>query len=186
MEQIFLLGSIHLFAGNYAPVNFKFCNGDLLPISQNQALFSILGTYYGGDGINNFKLPDLRGTAPIGAGAKPGHASYVLGQAAGTETNIISASNMPPHNHTVQIAVNNAAANVSTPVIGSTIAAPGTPSGRGSSPTYGYINADPNTPLNGKTATCGIAGSGMPLNNMQPYQAINYIICVSGVFPPRS
>ncbi|RYJ44799.1 phage tail protein [Flavobacterium beibuense] len=180
------LGTILLFAGNFLPANFKYCNGDLLPISENQALFSIIGSYYGGDGRTTFALPDLRGTVPIGAGAKPGHASYVLGQAAGSETNTILTSNMPPHNHTVQVAVNNTAANVSTPVIGSTIAAPGTPSGRGSSPTYGYINADPNTPLNGKTAICGNTGSGIPLNNMQPYQAINYIICVNGLYPSRS
>lgn len=181
------MGTIQLFAGNFPPRNFMFCQGQLLAISQYSALFSILGTMYGGDGRTSFALPDLRGRAPIGFGQGIGLTEvYEQGELGGSETNTILTSNMPPHNHAVQVAVNNAAANISTPAIGSSIAAPGTPSGRGSSPTYGYINADPNTPLNGKTASCGITGSGLPLNNMQPYQAINYIICVNGLFPSRS
>src|SRR5690242_748945 len=95
------IGTILLFAGNFAPLNFAFCDGRLLPISQFQALFAILGTTYGGNGTTNFALPDLRGRVPLGMGQAPGRTPYVIGQTGGNETTQLTIPNMPAHNHTL-------------------------------------------------------------------------------------
>ena len=93
------IGVIKIFAGNFAPVNFFFCNGQELPISQYQTLYSIIGTTYGGNGTTTFKLPDLRGRVPLSAGSAPGASTYPLGNSGGTETVTLSISQMPTHNH---------------------------------------------------------------------------------------
>src|SRR4051812_5269128 len=95
------LGEIRLFAPTFAPKYWAYCSGQLLPISQNQALFAILGTTYGGNGTITFALPDLRGKAPVGVGQGLGLASYALGQQTGTATNTLTGGNLPPHNHPV-------------------------------------------------------------------------------------
>ena len=124
-----VIGTVTTFAGNFAPVNWAFCNGQLLPISQNTALFSILGTNYGGDGRSSFGLPDLRGRAIIHAGSGPGLSTKTLGQRSGTETASASGS--------------------------------------------------------GDFQTDG-TGTKSGVNNMQPYTAINYIICINGIYPSRN
>lgn len=174
------IGIIKLFAGNFAPKGWAFCQGQLLSIAQNQALFSILGTTYGGDGRTTFALPDLRGRVPVGTGAVPGLSAVQLGQMAGEATHTLLHTEMPAHTHA--LAANNTNANASAPQ-GNTIATPGFMSGREFTATLGFNSAAPNTALNPQSI--GVAGSNLPHNNMQPYLGLNYIICMQGLFPPR-
>lgn len=176
------IGIIKLFGGNFAPQNWAFCNGQLMSISQNSALFSILGTTYGGDGQTTFALPDLRSRVPIGMGQGPGLSAYQEGQVGGSENNTLLINNLPPHNHGVN--VNSAEATIGTPTAGASLAAPGAMSGRSFNATLGYNTATPNVALN--TASTSPTGSGIPVNNLQPYMAMNYIICLYGIYPPRS
>lgn len=169
------IGEIRIFAGNFAPANWALCNGQLLPLNQNTALFSILGTQYGGNGINNFALPDLRGAAPLHQGAGPGLTPRFIGEGGGANTVTLLEEQMPVHNHT--------ASCVSTP---STDTPDGmiwaNTSGRGAPVIYSPL-ANSTTQMNPQTL--GVAGSSQPHNNMQPYLALNFIICLRGNFPPR-
>jgi microcystin-dependent protein len=162
------IGQIILFAGNFAPKNWAFCDGRLLPISQNTALFSLLGTTYGGDGRSTFALPDLRGRAPIHASG-----SHPLGAVSGTETVSLTGTQIPAHGHSPQIAASNEAAGANRPA--GNILAEGT---HFSAPTA----AD--AALGG--TSCSIAGGNQPHNNMEPFLAVNYIICLYGIFPARN
>lgn len=155
-----ILGTIILFAGNFAPRGWALCDGQLLPISQNTALFSILGTTYGGDGIHTFALPDLRGRAPIHAGNGPGLTPRNLGESGGQESVTLTPNEIPAHVHGIQ-------------------AAPephGDPSGN--------ILAAATQEKAGVSHT-GPAGGNQPHNNMQPYVAVNYIIATEGIYPSR-
>lgn len=162
------LGEIILFAGNFAPRGWAFCEGQLLPINANQALFSILGTTYGGDGRTTFALPDLRGRAPISSGTGPGLSTHQLGQKGGTESNSLTVNQMPSHNHTVGVPTSTS------------------PGGE----TSGFLGAssiyaeEHNASYGGVTMTHN--GAGIPVNNLQPYLAINYIVALQGVFPSRN
>jgi microcystin-dependent protein len=167
------LGEILLFAGNFAPVGWAICDGALLSISQNTALFSILGTTYGGDGRTNFALPDLRGRVPVGFGQGSGLSSYVEGQAGGEETHQLSVNEMPSHNHSA--GADNGRGTSATPV--------------GNLPAINnegiqHYGASNNSAMN--AAAIGNSGGGQSHNNMQPYLALNYIIALQGVFPSRS
>jgi microcystin-dependent protein len=169
------IGSIVLFAGNFAPRGWAFCQGQLLPIAQNSALFSILGTTYGGNGQTTFALPDLRGRAPIGTGQGPGLTNVALGQQAGSESVTLTVSQMPAHNHLV--ACDAAAADNAVP----TNNYPGNPGSLSGATLYGP------TP----TATMGpamisAAGGSQPFSVQQPYLGLNYIICLEGIFPSRN
>lgn len=156
------IGQITLFAGNFAPRGWAFCQGQLLSIAQNTALFSILGTTYGGDGQTTFALPDLRGRVPLQQGQGPGLQSYVLGQKAGTETVTLTVNEMPAHNHSITV----------------TAVPPG-----GTIPAVdGQLTP---TPLNAFEAS-GMTGGSQPHNNLQPYLALNYIIALQGIFPSRN
>ena len=167
------LGTIRLVAFNFAPVGWALCQGQTLPISQNTALFSLLGTYFGGDGVNNFGLPDLRGRLAVGQGQGPGLSNYSQGQSGGAETVVLSANQAPLHTHTMM-----AAANVTTPDPGPSVVL-GTPAA--AVRLYGSGAA---TPL----ASSAVApfGSSVPHENRQPYLALNYIIALSGIFPSRN
>lgn len=182
-----LIGVIKIFAGNFAPRGYMLCQGQILSIAQNQALFAILGTTYGGNGTTNFALPNLQGVVPIGQGNSRSGQNYALGQTAGTETTTILTSNMPPHVHTgpSKISVSSANSTDSTPADGASIAVPGSIVSREFSPTLGFATSTPSVNLNSNVTTAP-AGSGLPINNMQPYLAINYIICVAGEFPSRN
>ena len=177
------LGEVRLFAPNFAPQGWAFCNGQLLSINANQALFSILGTFYGGDGYSNFALPNLKGRTPVGAGQGSGLSYYSLGETTGTATTTLISSNLPPHNHTsvtgtVTMPVNNSGANKTTP----------------GSNYFAYdgtqkfdVQHDGVTMKPGNMSlSVGNAGLSTALNNMMPYQALNYIICISGIFPSRN
>lgn len=175
-----------------------------MAISQNSALFALLGTVYGGNGQSTFGLPDLRGRVAVGwGGAANGNSSYVIGQVGGTENTTLLQSNMPIHTHTavvsgapsVAVVVNSGNATDPVPTSTSAIAAPGTGSSRSFSPVNGFISAAPNVTLvaGSATATAGslavtnaVAGGSLPFSNLQPYLAITYIIALSGVFPSRN
>jgi len=168
------LGEIRMFAGNFAPAGWAQCNGQIMSISQNTALFSILGTTYGGNGTTTFALPDLRSRVPIHVGQGPGLSPYVLGQVAGTENVTLLTTQIPLHNHGV---------NCSTG--GGTQASPasGYPAVESTGTSLDYA-ASSNGTMN--PAMIGNAGSGQPHANIQPYLCVNFIIALQGIFPSRN
>lgn len=181
------LGEIRMFGGNFAPRSWALCQGQLLPISQNTALFSILGTTYGGDGRTTFGLPDMRGRTAIHAGNGPGLSDRRLGSKGGTETNTLSILNLPSHNHAAGVHCNNASASTGDP----TNNYPAAMSGRiMSSPPVnvqlsGYASTT-NVTMNANMVVVGNTGGNQSVSNMQPWLAVNYIIALQGVFPSRS
>lgn len=178
-HQIFaqdgIIGEIRLFAGNFAPRNWAFCNGQILSIAQNTALFSLLGTTYGGNGQTTFALPDLRGRVAVSSGQSTTGRSYTLGETGGTETNTLLVSQMPAHVHQVTVSqpVNSGDGNTDDPT--------------GNYPAASKNGYSTSTNASGpaQTITVGIAGSSQPMNNVQPYLGLNYIICIYGVYPSR-
>lgn len=166
------IGSVTMFAGNFAPVGYAFCDGRLVPISENDALFALIGTIYGGDGQNTFALPDLRGRAPIHQGTRPGGGTYVIGQTLGTETVTLTATQMPSHTHT--LGANSGPGNSAGPS--------GAVWARSTS-TQNYAAAA-NVAMNAGAVVS--SGGNQPHENMQPYLAINFIIALYGVFPSRN
>jgi len=183
------LATILLWAANFNPRGWAFCNGQLLQISQNTALFSLLGTTFGGDGRVTFGLPDFRGRVPVGAGQGPGLGDYLLGQVGGTENVIMTLAQMPLHGHAVSVTINasNAQATDSIPTASiHTLAAPY--DAANFNPVAGYNNQTPNTALNigaSPNGTTTNVGGNQPMSIMQPYLGINYIIALEGIFPSR-
>jgi microcystin-dependent protein len=176
------LGQISLLGCNFAPQGWALCQGQLLSIAQNTALFSLLGVNFGGDGRTNFQLPDLRGRAPVGFGQGPGLSAYTIGQTGGVETISISSANYPAHSHTLSAAASAATGNVPNGLF----EAQGQTGGRG-----GTVNlaaySGPGTPTTLATAALTpAAGGGQPHNNRQPYLALNFCIALAGIFPARS
>jgi microcystin-dependent protein len=176
------IAEIRMFAGNFNPRSWLFCSGQVLSIAQNTALFSLIGTIYGGNGQTTFALPDLRGRIPIGASAQgPGLPSYQLGEMGGVENTTLLSTNLPAHNHTL------------TGSVVPTAAADGLlspdPAGRRPGPMalFSASAADlvPMAPyvVSGATA---IAGNSQPFSNMPPYIGMNYIICIEGIYPSRN
>lgn len=182
------IGQIMMFGGNFAPRGWALCEGQLLPISQYTALFSILGTIYGGDGRTTFALPDLRGRTPIGMGNGPGLTMRPLGARGGAETTTLTVSNMPSHNHPVSSQTVKASSQLATEQVpgtngATTLAAP-TAGGRTAE---GYNNQVPDVTLNtaGGALLTGNNGGNIPFNNMEPFISMNYIIALVGIFPSR-
>jgi microcystin-dependent protein len=193
------LGEICLFAGNFAPRSWALCDGQLLPISANSALFSILGTTYGGDGRTTFALPDLRGRTPVHPGHGPGLSGYSLGQRGGVETVTLTVNQMPSHTH---LTANNTAGDQNillstdtavrqTPDAGDVPAAAETDVSLGT-PTPVKSFGPATNLVNGQTLS-GNAGLTILNNggsqwhtNIQPFLAINYIIALQGLFPSRN
>lgn len=169
------LAQIILFGGNFAPRNWAYCEGQLLAISTNNALFSLLGTIYGGDGRTTFGLPDLRGRTPIHKGAGPGLSNNSLGSRGGTENNYLSVSQLPAHTHIAQI---NASSDA-----GEDSSAAGNFLGESSSDLY---TSSSGTPMGSGSVTVGNTGNNQSVNNRPPYLTLNYIICLQGVFPSRN
>lgn len=176
------IGQIMMFGGNFAIRSWALCNGQLLAISQNTALFSILGTTYGGDGRTTFGLPDMRGRSPMGEGNGPGLTDRRLGQKFGVEDVVLNTTQIPSHAHpattTTQIAVSAAAGGEST-VNGQHIA--NHTSAFNEDPTAGATLAGATS-----STTVGNAGGNLSHNNMQPNQVVTFLICIQGVFPSRS
>jgi microcystin-dependent protein len=178
-----LVGVIFVHAGNYAPLNWALCWGQTIAIANNEVLYTLIGTTYGGDGVQTFNLPDLRGRIPIGQGQGPGLNSYVIGQKAGTETVSIATGQLPAHTHLVN--VNNAQGNATVPTSGTYLA--GTYSGSGSSATpYNFYGTTPSAGATLSGATIGAAGGSVPTSILQPILATNYIISLYGIFPSRN
>jgi microcystin-dependent protein len=165
------VAEIRLVPFNFAPTGWAFCNGQILPLSQNTALFSLLGTTYGGDGKSTFALPNLQGVTVLGAD----NDQYWLGQQGGSETVSLLSSEIPFHTH--QLQVSSATGSTNSPS-GTTFARPRV--GRTPENAYGTT---PSVPLAGDAIAP--AGGSAPHNNMQPYLVLNYIIALQGVFPPR-
>lgn len=177
------LGELLLFAGNFAPTGYALCAGQLLPISQNTALFSILGTTYGGNGTTNFALPDLRGRITVGYGAGTGLSPYSLGQSGGEETHELIQSEMPLHQHAVNAANNGQSNGTNIPganvVLGTAYAAE---AGNPLVPIYSL--ASPTLAMN--AAAVGAAGSNQPHENRMPYLPLTWCIALVGIFPSRN
>lgn len=174
------VGEIRMFAGDYAPQGWLPCDGRPLDISGNEALFRLLGTTYGGDGVNNFNLPDLRGHAPMGQGSGPGLTPRAMAQAVGTPAETLLTTQMPPHSHTIAVQTGNATASAPT---GNFLAAAVTGGSR-PSPQFAYTPAAPDAPL-APTALSPFQGGGQAHSNMQPYLALNLCICLNGEFPVK-
>lgn len=190
------MSEIRYFGPVWAPRNWFSCSGQLLSIAQFTALFSLIGTLYGGDGRTSFGLPDLRGRVAVGAGAGPGRTPRVNGQAGGVEGVTLTTLEMPSHSHSAAVSgtvagtlnVSNQGGTASTPSAGMSLSAETAPS------SFIYSNDTPNTPLNANsvsvtsnlTATVGMTGGNLPHQNMQPWQSVLPIICYQGIFPSRS
>jgi microcystin-dependent protein len=177
------VGAIFAFGFNFPPQGWMTCNGSLISISEYQALFSLIGTTYGGDGVSTFAIPNMNGRVPIGAGQGTGLSNYVLGQRAGTESVTLTSNNLPSHTHAVisaklPVSANsgelndptNAYFGISDNVIGTTYTDSGNSTTMGANP----------------VAQTGVAGSSMPINILNPLLTVNYCIAVEGIFPPRN
>ncbi|WBO86756.1 phage tail protein [Hymenobacter yonginensis] len=176
------LGIIKLFAGNFAPRGWALCNGQLLSITQNTALFSILGTVYGGDGQTTFALPNLQSRVPVGAGQGAGLSFYSQGELGGTETVTLTLGQMPAHSHGLN--ASTAAGTTDVPT-GNVLAQPAGATGSGDSVTVtSYATGTATTALNPTSVSA--SGSSQPHENRPPFLAMNYIICTEGLFPSRS
>jgi microcystin-dependent protein len=170
------VAEVRIFPFNFAPTGWAFCDGQLLPISQNTALFSLLGTNYGGDGKSNFGLPNFQGNAPIQQGQGPGLSQYILGETGGEQNVTLLQTEMPAHAHGAQA---GSASDTAVP----TNNAWGTgQKGFGSV----YTPSNPSTNVNMSPVALSISGGSLPHNNMMPYLTLNYCIALQGVFPPRS
>ncbi|MDO7843143.1 phage tail protein [Sphingomonas immobilis] len=174
------ISEIRLFAGNFAPVNFAFCNGQIMSIAQNTALFSLLGTNYGGNGQTTFALPDLRGRLPVGQGTGAGLTPRTIGELAGEETHTLILPEMPVHNHAVY--ATTATGNLPGPTTNSI---PATPAG---APGYLYAapGSTPFTPQPFSPLALPPAGGSQPHTNLMPAECLSFIICLYGVFPSRN
>lgn len=179
------MATIKLFAGSFTPQGYMDCNGALLSISQYSALYSLLGTMYGGNGTATFALPDLRSRIPVGIGTGTGLTTYDQGQTGGSETNTLTVNNLPNHTHSAVLNVNASQSDASLPVTGASIAMPGTASGRSFTPTLGFNSDTPNIALNTSSVQVGATGNAVAVNNIQPFLGLRYIICVQGIYPSR-
>ena len=172
------IGDVTISAASYCPRDTMEARGQLLAISEYTALFSLYGTFYGGDGRTTFGLPDLRGRAPVHFGTGPGLSTYAMGQKAGIETNTLTVANLPPHNHLVK--ATTGAANTKLPDGAHLAGAP--------APARAAINSTIDTSKTFSPSMLGTAGSPnpAPINNVQPVLAMRYCVTVEGPYPPRS
>lgn len=168
------LAEVRIFTGNFAPKGWASCDGQILPLSQNTALFSLLGTTYGGDGKSTFALPNLSGRAPLHAGQSPGLSEYFLGEQGGSQSVTLVVSEIPAHNHNI-VSVND---------VGDTNQAAGNGIARSSGAAV-YGPAGP-AQVNMAPTALGATGISSAHNNMQPYLPLYFIIAMQGVYPPRS
>lgn len=187
MEPI--LGQIMMFGGNFAPKGWAFCNGQIMPIAQNQALYSLLGTMYGGDGRTTFALPDLRGKTPIKWGTLPGGSNYTQGQSGGTENVILSVAELPAHSHPVTSRITGKFTINASPNPGNT-----------NDPTNNYLAASSSVDVYDSTTNAEMgsqiinhqenvnmaySGGNSPHYNRQPGLTLNFVIALQGIFPSR-
>jgi microcystin-dependent protein len=174
------IGEVIMFAGNFAPRGWAFCAGQILSIAQNTALFSILGTTYGGNGQTTFALPDLRGRVPVGVGQGPGLPAVSLGEVSGSPTQTLLITQLPAHGHILRANANNA--NDSLPANAYPAAAVIPTDGNKS--VSAYNSATDGTTMNPNAIAP--TGGNQPFSLMQPYLGMNYIIALEGIFPSRN
>ncbi|GGH72100.1 microcystin-dependent protein [Filimonas zeae] len=198
------IGEIRMFGGTFAPAGWMLCQGQQLSLSDYQALYTIIGTTYGGDGQTSFLLPNISSRSVVGAGQGTGLSNYILGQVSGTEGVTLLQSQLPAHTHTPTIQTETV-----TPAATVTLSGTNT-GGNGTTPAGSLYGTDNNLPLYATpgsatpvamaanavtinsfagplpTVTVGVAGSSLPHNNIQPYTAVNFIICVLGIYPSRN
>lgn len=165
------VAEIRIFGFNFAPTGWAQCNGQLLPLSQNTALFSLLGTFYGGDGKSTFALPNLEGSAPIQQGQGPGLSLYDIGQSGGTDIVTLTTTEIPLHAHAP---------------FGSAAGAQLSPQNNSWGAADSRVYADPGTAALMNPQALALAGGSLPHNNMQPFLVLNFCIALQGIFPPRS
>jgi len=175
------LGMVQYFAFGWAPKGYALCNGALLSIQQNAALFSLLGTYYGGNGVNTFALPDLQGRSIISQSN-----SFTMGEKLGTATASLLTSNMPLHSHTASGAIGCNTGNGTQSIPTGGFPAVPVTSGRGGGPVSVYGTPATGSPLGGVTVTVGATGSAVPFNTQNPYLAVTACIATIGLFPSRN
>lgn len=171
------VAEIRIFPFSFAPKGWAFCDGQILPLSQNTALFSLLGTVYGGDGKSNFALPNMQGNAPMHPGQGPGLSLHDLGETGGSETVSLLESEIPSHSHNVEAAANPSL--VATP-------SPAVSIGRSKTVNAYLPTANSLALANMSDQTIAPAGGDQPHNNMQPYLTLNFCIALQGVYPPRT
>ncbi len=187
------LGQIQAFGFSFNPVGWLPCDGRTLPISQYDALYALIGTTYGGDGVQTFAIPDLRGRVPVCMGQGPGLSNYVIGQKSGHETLTITQAQMPAHTHVLtatggNFMVSDQPGASATPSSTNNVIGAATESS-GTYVNSAYNNLMPDTILNtggGSSATVTISGGSIPMENLEPYLAINFCIAVEGIFPSRN
>jgi|LakWasMet44_HOW7_FD_contig_21_137184_length_1799_multi_14_in_0_out_0_2 microcystin-dependent protein len=178
------LGEIRMFAGTYEPQGWKFCNGQSLSINGNEALYSLIGVQYGGDGVNNFALPNLQGRTPIGQGTGTGLTPRTIGQTGGQTAVTLTTSEIPSHTHSVL--ATTSAANASTPGNTVILATPST------STTTMYLKVDATDTkqrafaFDSNAISPQVGTSGQPHNNVMPSYGMNFIICINGLYPSRT
>ncbi|MCP8690153.1 phage tail protein [Marinobacterium sedimentorum] len=183
------IGEIRLVGFNFAPRGWAFCQGQLLPISQNNALFALLGTQYGGDGRTTFALPDLRGRSPVGIEQGPGLSNITIGEQGGTESVTLTQVNMPSHSHTAEASIaipaNSTSSDTTAAPATNTVLGPASNSGR---PGALYSTETPNTTLEpfNNLVTVQPAGGSQPVQTRNPFLGSNFIIALEGLFPSRS
>jgi microcystin-dependent protein len=173
------VGEIRIFAGNFAPLNWALCNGQIMSIAENEVLYQLIGTTYGGDGVNTFALPNLQSRVPIHQGTLTGGGTYVIGQLGGVETVALTTQQLPVHNHTLGASTSG---QVLAPTASTILGAATAPAQPGTTNTYGPTPATSNLNPN----TLKPDGGGQPHNNIQPCVAIYYIIALYGIFPTQS
>jgi microcystin-dependent protein len=165
------IGEIRMFGGNFAPAGWAFCDGSSLPISENEALFQLLGTTYGGDGEETFNLPNLQGRVPIHQGA-----GFQIGQSGGVPSVTLTAQQMPSHGHALQGSTATAAGTNPQSTVFAHLPDAGVQSAYGTTAPFGAIDASSVSPI----------GGSQPHDNMQPYLTVNFIISLFGVFPSQN
>jgi microcystin-dependent protein len=169
------VAEIRMFGFNFAPRGWALCNGQLLPLSQNTALFSLLGTYYGGNGQSTFALPNLQGSVPMFWGQGPGLSLYDLGQSGGSEAETLISSEIPIHQHAMMAATTPANVNTPSPQVGLARSSGG----------FAYQSNVSTNIVQMSPSTLTPAGSDLPHNNDQPYLAVNFCIALQGLYPPH-
>lgn len=174
-----LIGEIQLFAGNFAPMGWQFCDGKLVSISEYEALFAVIGTTYGGDGAQTFALPNFKQRVPVGMGQNPQGSNYVLGQSGGSDSVTLTVPNLPAHKHTIEakLKVSSATANNPSPeknYFGNT----------GTDPEYASTaDTAMNTEGIGIVLATNVGGASQPIDNRQSFVSVNFIIAMEGIFP---
>jgi microcystin-dependent protein len=172
------LGEIRVFGCTFAPYEWAQCNGQILPISQYTALFSLLGTYYGGNGTSTFALPNLQGCLQMNQGQGPGLTDRVIGETGGEPSVTVLQTQLPSHSHPAACAAGSQTSSPSGAVFGGV-------AGRGKSPVYAPVSALSSAAVNLSSSAVAAAGGSQPHNNLQPYLVLNFCIALSGIYPAR-